>query len=478
MKKILFIALLALAVPLQGCDSVFEGVEPRTAVSSEIALTSVEGFEALLISVYDRLQRYQRYGNYFMLYPDALADNLTHTTQHSNRFPAVVTNQSGTHMNEWSFPYVAINEANNIIARIDDLDVDFPNLEQVKRRIKGEAYFLRALNYFDLVRTKAYEPGQEVGGFTQGVILRTQPTDTVEEADFRARSSNVEVYQRIEADLIEAAALLQGSGNTRNFANRAAALSLLSRVYLYWGRWADAENLATQGLDAAGINLVQDTGNNQYYNAWQATSHPEAIFELIMTPGTDGDATNSNQALNALTWGEQGNQSFSFEAIPTQDLMNAHEEGDARSDLYAEGRKGAATIMYIQKWPGNVAQYVSNIPVIRLPELYLNRAEARAEQANYAGARSDLNTLRNARGLEDVDAGLAGQALIDAILHERRLEFAFEGHRFFDLKRRGMDIPKPQTDAGFIAYTDHRILAPLPSGEVQANPLLDQNPGY
>jgi hypothetical protein len=160
------------------------------------------------------------------------------------------------------------------------------------------------------------------------------------------------------------------------------------------------------------------------------------------------------------------------------DLLNTHEDGDARFDLYANDNPSEPESgqLYIQKYTGTLGEFADRLPIIRVAEVYLTRAEARAEQGNTSGAQADLNAVRNARTLEDVTA--TGDDLIEAILTERRLELAFEGHRFFDLKRRAMDIPKPQTAFGVLPYDDFRVLAPFPNSEVQSNPQLDQNPGY
>ncbi|HAH38118.1 MAG TPA: RagB/SusD family nutrient uptake outer membrane protein, partial [Algoriphagus sp.] len=103
--------------------------------------------------------------------------------------------------------------------------------------------------------------------------------------------------------------------------------------------------------------------------------------------------------------------------------------------------------------------------------------ETRYRTNDAAGARADLNALRSKRGLGAVDAALSGQALFNQIMLERRQEFALEGHRWFDLKRNGMPITK----AGrfeTVPYNDYRLLAPLPTGELQLNDQLEQNPGY
>lgn len=469
-------AALGFGFVLGGCDAI-ERVEPRQSVSPEQALSSQAGFEALITSGYDGFQDVDYYGQQFMLVPDALADNLRVPLGTSNRYPSFVANAALTHLTRWGGFYSTINQMNLVLSRIDQLELQAADPQAIRNRIKGEALFIRAMNYFDLVRTHAYEPGREVGGFTQGVIIRTTPTNSVADADFRARSSVSEVYNLIISDLTEAATLLNGTARgSKNFASRASANAALARVQLYAGNWAAAEAAAAAALAQTSASLVTaDATGATLLAAWRGSTHPEAIFEIVNTASTDGTTTNVNGSLQSLTDPTRGGF---FDAVPTVDLINSHETGDARLALYAPATVGAETFQYLRKYTGTGgATDVDPVPVFRVPEMLLILAEARAAQNNTAGALEALNTLRAARGLAAL-SGLSGAQIIDAVYRERRVEFAFEGHRFFDLKRRGLDIPKPQSVIGVLPYTDFRILAPLPASEVDNNPLLDQNPGY
>ena len=472
----LAVTVLALGLTATGCDTV-DNVEPRQSVTPEQALNSVEGFEAILISSYDALQAEDYYGQQFMLVPDALADNITVPNSTSNRYPGFSTNAIGSHLNRWGGHYVSINEMNLVLSRIDALEVEATNPQAVRNRIKGEAKFLRALNYFDLVRTKAYEPGREVNGFTEGVIIREQPTEDVANADFRARSSNAAVYDLVVGDLQEAVSLLTGnSRGSINFATAAAANALLARVELYRGNWAAAESAAQAAIDASGRQIVDASASSApLVTAFAATSHPESIFEIVNAASQDGAVTNANASLQSLTDPFRGGF---FDAAATRSLVNAHEAGDARLDLYENVTFGGEALTYITKYVGAVAQDVDPVPVFRVSEMYLILAEARAEQNNPGGALTALNALRSRRGLSGL-SGISGTDIVAAVLRERRVELAFEGHRFFDLKRRGLPIPKPQiTATTVIPYADFRVLARIPEDQVSNNALLVQNPGY
>ncbi len=481
--------ILAAAMLLASCD-VLE-VEPQQSVAGETALQDRLDYEALLVSIYDRAQELTYYGQWFMLVPEALADNIQNTPNNSGRYPSFERNAVGAHLTRYGGHYFAINEANYIIDQVGNLEVEGVSAEEaeaVRNRIEGEARFMRALNYFDLARTKAYEPGREVDGFNLGVVLQTEPTRSVEEiAGEGRRATNDEVYDLIESDLQQAIDLLGNRVTTPYRANQVAAQALLARAHLYQGalgeeEWAAAEQLATAALENVGLvgaRLVTDdstTEGSNYFNAWTAQERmPESIFSIDFEETNDGAVTGFNGSLASLTtpegWGE---------LVPTQSLLDAYEEGDVRAGMYVSAPKGAQEFLYSMKWSSTEGPYTHNVPVIRYSELLLIRAEARAELGDLSGALEDLNRLRNARLLPDLPSGLSQQEIIDAVLRERRVEFAFEGQRFFDLKRRGRDIPKPQTGSvipyrgGALSFL---LLAPLPDDEVTQFDLT-QNPGY
>lgn len=492
------LASLLVAAAVAGCDML--QMEPSQSISDEVALTSQQDFEALLTATYDRPQTQGWYGQEFFLGPEALADNITVTDENGNRYPAEVSNEPGVLLGQWSWWYETINQANNLIARIGNLE---EASQDFQRRIEGEARFLRALTYHDLMRNYAYTPGmvpdecnQEV--CDQGVVLRTEPTRAVADADtFHARAPIEEVYRQIEADLQESIQLLDGNSRGNQFyASQASAQALLARVYLYWRRWEEAEQFATDALGSIGEVGAEFVSGDEYVAAFEAETNPEGIFVMDMTQAQDGDVTNGNGAPAALT--TPGN--FAFEVIPTQDdgvvgedgaydeeaddpatddlLAAYNHEEDVRFDLYETTTKVGQEVFYTRKYVDTEAPFVTNMPVIRVSELYLIRAEARAEQGDVSGAQEDLNTIRERAGLDPVAP--EGEALIDAILEQKRLEFAMEGHRFFDLKRRGRDIVKPQdrVSRGMVSYENYLMLDDLPSGEVQSNPNLLQNRGY
>lgn len=458
--KTLVLALVVSAVMIAGCDDLLS-TEPTEYVGPDVAFENIDGIEAILTSAYNRTQGWGRYGNQLMLAPDVLADN---TQQHpipSGRYDTESTNTHGAHITFWNNAYNTINDANYVIEGVEALEgVN----QEARDRLRGEALFLRGHTYFDLARTYGYEPGREVDGWSQSVIIRNEATRDVTDADLRSRSSNEEVYNQAVSDLEEALNLLEGNDRGVYFANYEAAHALLARIHLYLESWEQAVDYATQAMNLTGVDLVDEETFAD--NIFEQAPNPESMLELSIDPVEE--SLGSNDALNAYT-----TPAAWFDVLPSDELLALYDEDDVRNSLFAVADDGHT---YILKWTESEGPYTDNVPMVRYPELLLIRAEAHAELGNLEGALDDLGTLQEARGIEPFESS-SYQAIIDEILEERRRELAFEGHRWYDLKRRAMDIPK-QGDLSTISYDDYRLLPPLPNDEVDNNPDLDQNPGY
>lgn len=450
---------------LGGCDGLLD-TEPRQSISPEVALANIEGLQAIVAGAYNRLQDPNLYGQRLTLAPDALADNAKLGPNPSGRMQSELVSATGAGIgstNQYYRNYQLINEANYVITGVDQTDAP----QSTRDRLQGEAYFLRALAYHNLARVYSYEPGREVNGWDRGVIIRLEPVAGLTEADLRSRSSNSAVYDQIESDLMAAINLLSEAGGTaRTRATAAAAEALLARVYLYEGNWSGAADYATRAMANTTATLA---GPDAIVGSYGAGVNPEAVLQLsiAVTEVVDG----RNEGLAALVrprpnhWGD---------LVPSDELIALYEEDDVRLGLFDE----IDGTLYTNKYNSHVDAYADNVPVIRYAELLLIRAEALAEQNDIAGAVADLNTLREARNASQLDLGSQAQ-VIDAIMAERRRELNFEGHRFFDLKRRGMNITKAAaTNTATVSYDDRRVLMPLPTREVDLNENLEQNPGY
>lgn len=454
-------------------------VSPRQSLTPATAFVDLPGYNGLALNMYGRTRGFGYYGQTMMIAPEVLADNVL-VIANTGRYIQEEVNADRAGIPIWNLnSFGAINDANIILAGIDQAT---GTDEVLRNRIKGEAYFMRAMYHFDLARVYGYEPGREVNGWNKSTIIRTTPTLGFSDADLRARNTNVEVYTQVEADLLQAISLLPtanlGSPNVYR-ASKAAAQALLARVYLYWGRNDRAEALATEAMATAGLTN-DGTGlvtSANYVSSFNTFPNPESLFEVEIRQVDWSTVDGVNNSVSSLASNATPGAQFILSA--SIQLINSIEPGDIRLQTWtATTRAGFNGPVYSSnKWRGAKGQYLENLPILRASELYLIRAEARFKTGNFAGARADVNALRSKRNLAPVAADLAGNDLFERILQERRVEFAMEGHRFFDLKRNGLDIRKHR-NLPTVPYADYRVLNNLPLGELQLNDKLEQNPGY
>ncbi|RIW13741.1 RagB/SusD family nutrient uptake outer membrane protein [Algoriphagus lacus] len=496
-KAILSLALGSTLL-VSSCDSLLQ-VDPRQSIDANGALNTPDAMDAALNSVYARLRSVRNYGRDLLALSDALAD-VGQTTSNSGRLIGENNNQPNAHFQAgfWQNSYFAINEANLIIDGLAGVE----GASQAQRdRWEGEAKFLRALYYFDLIKVYAYMPTAiyQPGVIDEGgVPLELTGVITSGEALGRqtSRATIDEVYTQIYTDLEDAKRLLTSRGT--QYASSAAASALLSRVALYRGDWAKAASEATTAL---GSNVGTVLGGNAYVSGWRSSINPESMFEVRFalaeeSIGVNESLQSSYTALLNLTnknsqggWGDfipNATVRGFFGLTPLQTGSPATDNNnwdvtrnsDVRAQLYTTGNtvRGAGRQIESTKFMSKSGfAYADNVPVIRKSEMHLNRAEANYHLNNTAEALTELNAFKALRGLTAVN--LSGQALLDEILLERFKEFAFEGHRFFDLKRYGKPIVKT-TPAVNLAFDDFKILPPLPQREVDGNPNLNQNRGY
>jgi len=454
---------VVLAMLVASCDDLLD-TEPTTSASSERIIESAEGMDAVLTSAYDRLRSESIYRYWVPGGAEVLADNSELHPINSGRFSGQADNAIGSHFSTglWSTSYRLINEANIIIDGADATETT-----QVHRdRLKGEAHFMRAIAYQELLRVYSYEPNHpKHSDWSEGVIMRTEPTLGLSRADVRPRGTVLEGYQLVESDYLEAISLLDGNDRSSvYFAGEAAAHAGLARLYLYWERWDDALNHAGQAISGARGQLVD---YSEYGNIFDMLPNPESIFELSFD-----QLHGSSGSMNAVTHPPPG----WFDALPSAELLALYEEDDLRNNLFAMHDDGYP---YILKYTGTVGSNTDHLPVFRVSEMILIQAEAHYEMNNETAAIEALETLRSHRGLGAYEVAPSGADLLHEILDERSRELAFEGHRWFDLKRRAMDVPKPAVNLNPpVPYDDVRILAPLSSTQVENNEYLNQNPGY
>jgi starch-binding outer membrane protein, SusD/RagB family len=436
---------VAAAVLLAACDSPLV-TDPTASIDAETALTTARGVELGLNGAYRSLQTGQAYYDRDLLaYPDLYADNLDFTgtfqTDREVSLRNVATN-NGNVLGAWTLGYIGINRANNVLAAIPEV-AGLTSAQQALYR--GEALFIRALHLYRLVR------------WFGDVPLVLDPSRGVGEQSLVSRAPSADVMARIIADLEEAAPLLP-TGRVNGRATRGAADALLARVYLQDAKYAQARDKATAVISNAAYSLVSD-----FATIFSQKNSAESIFELQYS-------LNHSNALGFWFFPQELGGRWGFS--PTAALYNLYEPSDTRraASIAIEPVSGKR---YIRKY-FRIANGDDNIPELRLAEMYLVRAEANARlSAPATTVLADINAIRNRAGATPLlltDVATQGLQLA-AVLHERRLELAFEGHRFFDLRRHGVAQQVLNMDAD-------RLLFPIPQAERDVNANLTQNPGY
>jgi len=463
LKKYLLITLM-FAV---GCNVLDQ--QPQTAISDETAIRDLKSAQAALNGLYSQVQSTDYYGSNLQISGDVSSDisQSIGTWDFYREMDTYVTSAGNLEVrNLWEQMYATVNHANNIIAEVPNLD-GIP--QGSKDQILGEAYFIRALAFFDLTRTFGGVDG--VYG-EQGVPLVTLPSRQIDENSFPSQASIADSYQQVRNDLEEAETLLATAGfSTPNRASDASVKALLSRLDLYTEDFEGAESYATEVIEDFAFDLVED-----FANIFANENTVEAIFELTYNT-TDGN--DIRFWYFPSSGGGRGDIALHTDYV---DMVNSRPD-DERGDLIGfDTNVGAYYSTKYAKSGGD-----DNIQVLRLAEMFLNRAEARTRKStpDFAGALSDLNEVRNRAGLPDTTgAGVANASqILDAIEHERGIEFIQEGHRWYNLIRTGYALdtltsidrlnsdPVSLTDAG-------RQVLPIPSRDIDSNENLNQNGAY
>lgn len=346
---------------------------------------------------------------------------------------------SNTHvLNQYRLDYLIISRTNQILLPIDE--VEFSS-EELKNNIKGQALFLRAYAYFELVR------------YFGSVPLHLTPVSNREEAALPL-ASNEEIYIQIIEDAKAAAQMLPPKSQQEpGRATSGAAKTLLANVFIVQKEWAQAETLLLEVVNSNEYTLMPDY-NNAFSTSTANKNNMESVFEVQFIEGTglSGSFLNSfmprnisAEELESIT-GTSNPQPLSGEGnnIPTPDIIAAYEAGDERKDAsidyitLGESPWKDGVYPYIKKYAKHHSIHGShgmNWPIYRYSEVLLFLAEAQAEQGKEA--TTYLNMVRNRAGLDDYGAG---GNILDGIYHERRVELAFENKRWFDLVRTGKAI--------------------------------------
>lgn len=446
MKKILYLAII-LPLIIAGCEVL--DLEPESKISDKLAIVDASSLETAIYGTYARLHHNDYYGLTFQSVGYLSGDNVKWTGSYD--FLAQFDANNVRADNSQLIPvftgiYRTINSANQVIRAAETL-TDPLLTPQNRDQFKGEAYFLRALSYFDLSRLWG------------GVQIITNPTLTsLDNTDVR-RSTLSQTLDQVLADLNAAEPLLPETTN-RNRATRKTVYALKARVFLYRQDWANAELFAGKLISDNNYELISPY-NSFFANNVKNTR--ESIFELAYS------ATDQNAHSH---WWQPPANSGRREWAPTDELVNL-----LNDPLTGGNRKAmlARTAPPGNLWYGNM--YYRNPRtdpafIFRIAEMYLIRSEARAHLGKTAEGLVDLNAVRVRAGLAPAVASTQEELLL-AVEQERRLEFAFEPHRWFDLVRTS------RIDDVLGVADQNRWVMPIPVNEIHAsNGIIEQNPGY
>ncbi|QMU28563.1 RagB/SusD family nutrient uptake outer membrane protein [Adhaeribacter radiodurans] len=448
MKKTIIITLLVGSM-LSSCNDDFLTVVPETQLSSATFFTKEADFQQAVNAAYVPLRTI--FNDRAWLLGEMHSDNTYYarnplfgaTEQQEDiadfAIPTANGVTSNTHvLNQYRQDYLIIARTNQVLSTIDNVDF----AAESKNNLKGQAMFLRAFAYFELVR------------YFGKVPLHLTPVTNREEAALPLASEE-EIYVQIVKDLTEAIPmLLPKSKQEAGRVTSGAARTLLANVYINQKKWAEAETLLREVVTSNEYSLIPNYAD-VFSTSTSNKNNMESVFEVQFLEGSAG--LNGNFIYQfmprpmampevASIMGTSNPQPLDAEGnnIPTPDIINAYEPGDTRKDVsigyitLSGSARSNKVYPYIKKYAKPHALHNNtgtNWPVYRYSEVLLFLAEALNEQGKSGEAATFLNQVRSRAGLGEAQGDLR-----EAIYQERRVELAFENKRWFDLVRTGRAI--------------------------------------
>lgn len=464
MKVLIFILTI---LTLISCE---DTLEQRFSDSVEVSETIVD-LNSLNLAANGTYSFFAHLGHYnrnFILIPEIISDNaFINTFDNTGRFlefDDYIVNANDTRVKE------SYNNMSRIIATTSIVinkanSLPFPETEREKAsHYIGEMHALRALAFHNFLLLFAqpynFTPDASHLGIPIPDFELLGDGENIQEP---GRSTTKMVYNQIISDLLTAIDLLHVESKPFRM-DLNAAKALLARIYLHMRDWKGARDMSTDVILNSGKSLLT---RNNYLDSWAEDSNSESLF-ILSNIETDNSGTSSI-----------GHFYLNFkDAFATDDFKNTLSNTDIRKELYpSEG-----SLNLVTKFP-RIDLQDGNIPVLRLSEVYLIKAEAHAQLNENLEAQQTLDVIIQRADSEILPASTeTGQALLDKILLERRKELAYEGFRLFDLTRYAITFTKFRQDANQIEVVApaNRTILPIPIDEINVNPNIadQQNPGY
>lgn len=445
------------------CGESFLDLNPYTQIPSADAITNAADMQAALNGCYAQLASPNLFGRSLPLIGDLASDNVYLSSRNSGKYIAfdqnLITTNNAEYRGIWFDAYKAILRINNVINAALSTD---ENVGQMK----GEAYALRALMYFTLVRTFARP-------FTDNPSMPGVPLVLTFNPSARpARNSIREVYDQINADLDSALEMIVVDKGSAYF-SRPAVTAMKAKVSLYQANYQRAFDLAKQVIDEAQFTLLS---RGEFLSYWASASpqSPDDRLETLFEVSADEFSNAGSDEL-----GYMYQQAGYGDALAAASLVGLYSKTDIRAKLITiQEREAAENPAYIVNKYSHITGDQDDKKVIRLSEIYLIAAEAAFRLRQEDKALYYLNIL-----VKERDPGLkyssSGQTLLDHIILERRKELAFEGDRFYDLNRLKSEIIRKDSHyPATIPYSHPFRIAPIPEEERNQNQNIEQNEGY
>jgi len=486
-KTYIFTAIAAAALMLCSCGNDWLDLEPSTSISTDSSIKAMQDCNASLNGIYSTMQNAYAYSGRLVYYGDAAGDDMQSYKVTSRTGDAYLFGftQSNVKESYWAYPYSLIGACNTVLAQVDRIETGDTELRDY---YKGQALALRGMFLFDLTKLFGY-PYKKDNGASLGVPIITEVLDRDAKP---SRNTVAECYEQIIKDIAEGVSLMDtktGKAFHKGWINHAAALSLLSRVYLYHGDDAKALSAAEAAISSAKANKFALWTNAEYAGAWAADidagAPGETLFEIINLT----DDSPGKEALGYL-YDDYGY----YDIICTSSFYSllSSDANDVRHSIAPISTKRTKRV-FIKKYAPQGSETImdANIRLLRLSETYLNAAEAAFKTGDKILASEYLNAIVSRANPEKSVS--ADEITLERIMTERRLELVGEGHRFFDALRDGGYVERKDVSIKAISSTKHLTMSdekkkfnwdydhcvlPIPVGEIDANPNIKQNPGY
>ena len=481
-KNIYHLALIVSLILFSSCSKDFTETQFFQSDSADEGITSVEQLSSLLRGAYVSMRDANYLGCNYRAYAEVRSDEMHYLFNAPSLTEVATYTLSGQDVYSppeftWKTIYQVVASANIVLSAPDDLPWGEGNTPQERtnevKKLKAQAYTVRALAFFDLLRLY----GQKYTGGTLGIVLPTR-------YDANARSTRATIAQteaQIEADfqkaveLFEQVAASQGvplenlvDTDHRNYISSLAVKALQSRYYLYKGEWQRAAECAQEVIFSG---IYQPAAASDLKGSFQKANASNSIFEL--TVGING--TLSTQSYDYLVH-SRGTGALAV----SQQAQQLYEPGDVRASLI-ETDDPLGVEMYFLNDKFSDLEGNSNIKVIRYEEVMLNAIEALLHNGDDDTALTLYNELREQRGFtEEADA-----ISLDELKKERVRELLGEGFRYWDLLRWGDTVPQGNIDGSFSPNNNktvpNRLFAfPIPQIERMSpnSKGVQQNEGY